>query len=71
MYIIDISKNIISHYNYYIGRVQTQNEFIPEDKLKLDYAIVNSSDELNFVLKDEAILKEAYGTELQSQDKLR
>lgn len=58
-----VSENITSNYNYYIGRVQTQNEFIPEDKLKLDYTIVNSNDELNSVWNGDANLKTAYGTE--------
>lgn len=58
-----VSKNIDSHYNYYFGRVQTQNEFIPEDRLKLDYAVVNSNDELNSVWNGDEKLKTAYGTE--------
>lgn len=58
-----VSENITSNYNYYIGKVQTQNEFIPEDKLKLDYTIVNSNDELNSVWNGDANLKTAYGTE--------
>ena len=58
-----VSEDITSNYNYYIGRVQTQNEFIPEDKLKLDYTIVNSNDELNSVWNGDANLKTAYGTE--------
>lgn len=58
-----VSENITSNYNYYIGRVQTQNEFIPEDKSKLDYTIVNSNDELNSAWNGDATLKTAYGTE--------
>jgi len=50
-----ICKNIISEddIHYYSGRIQTQKDFLPEDNVKLDYAIINSWEELKELWKGE------------------